>query len=82
MKRVMAERSLLRGVGGGCQIPLGADSKISGKILSIKGVMLSQDGTIRIEAKGQGKDPEKVGAELAAKLLAQGGGELLEGITL
>ncbi len=71
MKTVTAERSLLRGVGGGCQIPLGADSKILGSELVLKGVMLAQDGSKKIEAEAKGKDPDKVGREVAEKLLAE-----------
>jgi hydroxymethylbilane synthase len=81
-KSVQAERSLLRGVGGGCQIPLGADSKIQGAELFLKGVMLSQDGTKRIEAHSRGEDPESVGKDVARILLKLGGGKLLENITL
>lgn len=81
MKTVTAERSLLRGVGGGCQIPLGADSKIQGSDIMLKGVMLSQDGSKKIEAEARGADPDEVGIEVAEKLLSLGGKELLEGIT-
>jgi hydroxymethylbilane synthase len=82
MKTVTAERSLLRGVGGGCQIPLGAYSKIAGSIIILKGVMLSQDGSKKIEAEAKGKDPDNVGKAVAEKLLSLGGSELLEGISL
>jgi hydroxymethylbilane synthase len=82
MKNVSAERSLLRGVGGGCQIPLGADSKILGSDIVLKGVMLSQDGTKKIEAEAKGIDPDEVGKKVAEKLLGIGGRELLEGISL
>ena len=82
LKRVAAERSLLRGVGGGCQIPLGADSKIEGSEVLLKGVMLSQDGKKKITAEAKGIDPEKVGEEVSVKLLKMGGKELLTGINL
>ena len=82
MKTVAAERSLLRGVGGGCQIPLGADSKILGSEIMLKGVMLAQDGNRKIEAEARGTDPDKVGKEVAEKLLGLGGRELLENIEI
>jgi hydroxymethylbilane synthase len=82
MKRVIGERSLLRGVGGGCQIPLGADSKIVDSQLLLKGIMLSQDGSKKILAEATGNDPDKVGKDVAEKLLGLGGRELLEDITL
>lgn len=82
MKRVIGERSLLRAVGGGCQIPLGVDSRVVGSELFLRGVMLSQDGSIKIGAEAKGKDPDKVGSEVAERLLGLGGRALLESITL
>jgi hydroxymethylbilane synthase len=82
MKTVTAERSLLRGVGGGCQIPLGAYSRIVGLEIMLKGVMLSQDGSKKIEAEAKSTDPNAVGKEVAEKLLSLGGRALLEGISL
>jgi len=75
--RVLAERSLLRGVGGGCQIPLGANTWIDGSKLHLTAVMLSQDGSRRIEVREAGQDPVKVGEKAAKRLLDQGGAELL-----
>ncbi len=82
MLAVTAERSLLRGVGGGCQIPLGAWTQIKGETIHLKGVMLSQDGATRIEADVRGSNPDKVGSEVAARLLEMGGEQLLESIVL
>ena len=82
MIMVTAERSLLRGVGGGCQIPLGAQSSLSGKTVYLKGVMFSQDGSKKISAKASGTDPDKVGKSVAEQLLEMGGKELLENIEI
>lgn len=82
MLAVTTERSLLRGVGGGCQIPLGAWTEINGETVHLKGVMLSQDGTTRIEADARGYNPDKVGSQVAAELLEMGGKDLLESIVL
>ncbi|RMF90989.1 MAG: hydroxymethylbilane synthase [Methanobacteriota archaeon] len=82
MKQVTAERSLLRGVGGGCQIPLGAESKLADGAVHLRGVMLSQDGKRKITAEARGSDPDRVGREVAEKLLSLGGQELLESISL
>ncbi len=81
-KTVVAERSLLRGVGGGCQIPLGAESNLNNGEVHLRGVMLSQDGAKKIEAEARGADPDKVGGEVAEKLLGLGGKELLDNIIL
>jgi hydroxymethylbilane synthase len=82
LRRVKAERSLLRGVGGGCQIPLGANSKIAKDEVILRGVMFSQDGSKKISAEARGPDPEKIGSEVARELLKKGGTELLASITL
>lgn len=80
--RVEAERSLLRALGGGCQIPLGARTEVTDKGVELTGVMLSQDGGIRIEAYESGPDPLAVGRIVADKLIDQGGMELLRDIEL
>ncbi|MFQ5801114.1 MAG: hydroxymethylbilane synthase, partial [Candidatus Hydrothermarchaeales archaeon] len=61
---------------------LGVDSKIIDSELFLRGVMLSQDGSIKIRAEAKGKNPDKVGRGVAEKLLGLGGRELLEGIRL
>ncbi len=79
---VTAERSLLRGVGGGCQIPLGAESKIVESRITLRGVMLSQDGIMRIETIIKGTDPGEVGEKAAEDLLEKGGDDLLSSLKL
>ncbi|HXG12465.1 MAG TPA: hydroxymethylbilane synthase [Gemmataceae bacterium] len=78
---VLAERALLRALGGGCLIPLGAAASVSGDVLVLRGVVLSPDGTQRVggEISGPADDPEAVGQKLAGMLLAQGARQLLAG---
>lgn len=76
---VLAERALLRAVGGGCQIPLGATCTATANTLALRGAVLDPDGTQRIEGAltGSPAHPETLGQQLARSLLDQGGRELL-----
>ena len=79
---VMAERALLREMGGGCQVPIGAHAKIMGDELEISGCVVSLDGTsvIRAVQTGMVQRAESVGEELAIHLLKAGGAEILESV--
>ena len=76
---VLAERSLLRGLGGGCQVPIGAAAVVDGEILRLRGAVLPPDGSARIAdvVSGQVRDAEMLGQDLARRLLAKGARELL-----
>ena len=77
--RVSAERALLSSLRTGCHAPLGAESIIEGDHLSLTGVLLSADGSRRLESTVTGSvdEPESIGRAVASSLLDQGGGELL-----
>ncbi|HWG43854.1 MAG TPA: hydroxymethylbilane synthase [Gemmataceae bacterium] len=76
---VLAERALLRGLGGGCLVPIGASAHIAGDRLMLRGVVLSPEGTQRIAAEmnGTASEAEAIGQGLAEMLLASGARELL-----
>jgi hydroxymethylbilane synthase len=76
---VLAERAMLRGLGGGCQVPIGAATSVGEGRLTLHGVVLPPDGSRRIAAKTDGPvmDAEAIGQRLAEALLAQGARELL-----
>ena len=50
---VLAERALLRGLGGGCLVPMGAIARVEGSELLLRGAVLSPDGRQRIAAQRQ-----------------------------
>jgi hydroxymethylbilane synthase len=77
-----AERSLLRGVEGGCQVPVGVSSTIAGGTLELFALVSSLDGTGSVEGslRGSADRAAEVGQELAATLLAQGGDRILAAI--
>jgi hydroxymethylbilane synthase len=76
---VTAERAMLSALGGGCLVPIGATSKVTDGILTLRGAVLSPDGRRRVVAThtGPADTPLAVGQELAAMLLAEGAEELL-----
>jgi hydroxymethylbilane synthase len=76
---VLAERSLLRALGGGCQVPLGAAAAVDGDTLTLRAAVLSPDGSRRVEAAGSGAaaEAEEVGRRLAEELLRRGARELI-----
>lgn len=79
---VTAERSFLKAVEGGCQIPVGSLCTINGNKLTIKGFIASIDGKESIidTLDGTIDNPEMIGEKLADNLLKSGGREILNEI--
>ena len=74
---VMAERSYLAELGGGCELPVGAYAYKVGDSLCLETVLASLDGSTVLRTKHQGGDPITLGAQTAQELLASGGYNLL-----
>src|SRR5262249_33362217 len=66
-RAVRAERALLRALGGGCQVPMGAVCRAEGDVLWLRGAVVRPDGTRRAEAElsGPADDPEALGRRVA-----------------
>lgn len=81
-RRCLAERAFLRELEGGCQVPIGVNTRFEGDDLVLTGMVASLDGQrlIRDEARGDQTDPESIGVALAQSLRAQGAGTILEEI--
>ncbi|MDA3930751.1 MAG: hydroxymethylbilane synthase [Prolixibacteraceae bacterium] len=79
---ILAERSFLRTLEGGCQVPLGCISEIEGTTITLSGFVASIDGKKQIKdtAIGSTKDPEACGIELAKKLINKGASIILNEI--
>lgn len=80
--RCLAERSFLRVLEGGCQVPIGVNTEVIGDKLTLKGLVASVDGQKIVQniVTGAAADAEKLGAELADILRQQGATEILEQI--
>lgn len=76
---VRAERSLMRELEGGCQVPIGASGIIDDGKLTLSGVVASVDGSrlVRGDVYGDISDPDALGRELAKSLLAGGADKIL-----
>ena len=77
---VRAERAMNRAMQGGCQVPIAGFAVIEGaNQLWLRGLVGSNDGAriVRAEARGARTEAERIGAQLAATLLAQGAEAIL-----
>lgn len=76
---VLAERSLLAHLRGGCLAPIGALGEIHNGILRLVAVVLSADGSQRLVASEAAapEDAVRLGEQVAKSLLAQGAAELI-----
>lgn len=77
---VIAERSLLRALEGGCQVPIGAFAEVKSSGLYLDAVVGSLDGSItyRKKLRGSKNDPDRLGKQLAKDLLKAGAKEILK----
>jgi hydroxymethylbilane synthase len=76
------ERALLNRLGGGCQVPIGAFAEVRNGRLHLDSVVAAPDGSklIRDSRSGAIEDPETLGNQAGASLLAQGGDAILEAV--
>jgi len=77
---VTAERSFLRRLEGGCQVPIGAYATIDSGNLHLEGMVGSLDGSVifRESITGGTDEAEELGTRLAEQLIKKGAAELLE----
>lgn len=80
--RVLAERAMNRGLEGGCQVPIGSYSEITGDQIELRGLVGSLDGTqiIRDSISGSVDDAEQLGEALAVSLLSKGADVILKSV--
>ena len=81
-KRCLAERSFLRELEGGCQVPIGVNSEVKDNEINLIGMVASIDGKQLIKDRVSGRidNPEGVGQNLAYKLKNQGADKILKEI--
>ena len=79
---VRAERAFNAKLEGGCQVPIAAFAQFKQGQLQIEGRVGAPDGSPLLKAQigGAPHDAEQLGEQLAALLLAQGAGELLQAL--
>ncbi len=80
---VAAERGLLKALGGGCQVPIGAHATVSGNRLRLLGIVISPDASemVKSEAEGEVAHAAELGQTLGEELLKKGARQILEAVS-
>lgn len=74
------ERALLNSLGGGCQVPIGAFAEMKNGQLHLESIVADPDGSKLLRDSREGSDPERLGNDAGAALLARGGDKILEAV--
>ncbi|KAB2842753.1 MAG: hydroxymethylbilane synthase, partial [Melioribacteraceae bacterium] len=79
---IAAERTLLKALEGGCQVPIGAFAQVKSNGFYLTGMVGALDGsvTFRKTVRGKKADAVKLGKALAKDLLKAGAKEILDEI--
>lgn len=79
---VSAERAFLRRLSGGCHVPVGGHATIAHGALTLVGIVAEPEGRVvhRGEITGHVDDAEKLGKQLAEKLLSEGAAKVLAAV--
>lgn len=77
---VSAERSFLRMLEGGCQVPIGGFASLDGAAIFLSGFTGTLDGkfVLRESIRGNRADAIALGRELGERMIAKGANQLLE----
>ena len=76
------ERALLKKLGGGCQVPIGALATIVDGGLQLTAVVARPDGSEVLRAIQRGKDAAELGAAVGEELLQKGAARILREATV
>jgi hydroxymethylbilane synthase len=76
---VSAERAFLFRLEGGCQVPIGAFAEVNNGRVELTGLVASVDGKVVLKdsISGPVEEAQKLGTQLANKILEMGGKEIL-----
>ena len=74
-----AERAFLAKVEGGCQVPMAAHAVAGDGALGMRAIVVSLDGErcIRDRGSGPASEAERIGTDVAARMLENGAAEIL-----
>ncbi|MGH9578639.1 MAG: hydroxymethylbilane synthase, partial [Terriglobales bacterium] len=79
-RAVLCERELLRGLGGGCQVPIGAYAEAVAEGLRLTAVVARPDGSELIRESQSGDNAEALGRSVAEALLSRGADRILRDV--
>ncbi len=77
---VECERALLLGLGGGCQVPIGAFAETNGREIWLSAVVGRPDGSEALREKLAGSDPAKLVAQVLERLKQRGAEKILNDV--
>jgi hydroxymethylbilane synthase len=77
---IVAERSLLAMLDGGCSVPVYGHAKLVAGQIHLHAGVLSLSGDQKIESSATGTEPKSVGNQVATELINQGAQQLLKEI--
>lgn len=79
---IEAERSFLRELRGGCELPVGAHAMLDGKVVHLDALVASPDGkrVFRNSMEGTADEAGLIGARLAKMLLGSGAQQIIDDI--
>lgn len=77
-RTVLAERTFLRLLEGGCQVPIGGYAYLEGNEIVLTALVGTPDGNTILKEIVRGTEPESVGTEAATKLINQGAKEIVD----
>ena len=84
-RKVMdAERAFAARLGGSCQSPIAAYAELDADRITLRGLVAEPDGSrlLHDSLSGSAENPAALGRQLAERILAAGGGALLERLRL
>jgi hydroxymethylbilane synthase len=74
------ERALLKKLGGGCQVPIGAFAEVREGGLHLEAIVAEPDGSKILRESLDGTDPVQLGESVGEVLLQRGGEAILEAV--
>jgi len=77
-RAVLAERTFLAGLGGGCRVPIAAYAETVPEGVALTGMVADAAGTRFLRERMVGNDAESVGRGLSRLLLERGAAEILD----
>jgi len=81
-RTIDAERAFLAGIGGGCDVPVGALARVIGSgAVALDALIATLDGRIVIRTHEEGQDPSRVGAIAAERLLDEADFDVAPGMS-
>ena len=79
---LVTERAVVRRLGGGCQMPIGAFAEIHDRSIRVRAIVIALDGSdcAHAEAEGSLDSPDDVGVRVAEALLEQGAQDIIDAV--